>query len=103
MTSDAASQTPQGFDGLELRAGMTREEAEKAIAISQGKERSEYSPYGNNLQGGTIEYVDPKTAAILEVTYKAGAPAPWVENASGVAEHYPPVDESVLTFRIRRP
>ena len=90
------------FDTLQLTPGMPRAEAEAAIAHALGKERGDYSPYGNNLRGGTVEYKDA-TGAVLEVVYKAGAPAPWVQRPDGVAEHYPPVDESVISSRVIRP
>lgn len=97
----AASTTP--LDKLALPAGMTREAAEHAIAAALGKERSDYSPYGNNLRGGIVQYSDPTGAVILEVTYAPGSPAPWVIPPNGgPAEHYPPVDESVISFRILR-
>jgi hypothetical protein len=100
---DAASDSNKSpFDTLELSAGMTREQAEKSIAVALGKERSDYSPYGNNLRGGTVEYKDATGLIILEVIYAAGTPAPWVTRPNGVAEHYPPVDESVISFRTSR-
>ena len=88
------------FDRISLHAGMQREQAENEIAKALGKERSEYSPYGNNLRGGTVEYTDG--TAVLEVVYQAGTAAPWVVGANGVAEHYPPTDEAVISFRTYR-
>lgn len=87
------------FDKIDLPVGTPREEAEKRIAAALGKP-STYSPYGNNLRGDTVEYTDG--TIVLEVVYKAGTPAPWVTMPDGGAEHYPPVDESVISFRYVR-
>lgn len=78
---------------------MDREVVETQIAAALGKD-STYSPYGNNLRGGTVEYTDGEL--VLEVVYKPGATAPWVVGSSGVAEHRPPVDETVISFRTYR-
>jgi hypothetical protein len=39
------------------------------------KTKMAYSPYGNSLRGGNVEYQDG--GWVLRVSYKAGAPAPW--------------------------
>lgn len=94
-----AALPPSPFDGIALRAGMPREEAERVIATAL-HEQSTYNVYGGNLRGGTVTY--SSGAFALDVRYKAGMPAPWVVGSNGVAEHYPPVDESVETFRAYR-
>lgn len=76
---------------------MSREEIEAMIAASLGMQ-STYSPYGNNLQGGTVLYRDGKR--VLKITYKAGTPTPWVLNKDGIAQHHPPMDETVLNHEI---
>ncbi len=80
-----------------LQVGMPREKVEKLVTETLAIENN-YSPYGNNLRGGVVEYKDKQW--ILEVTYNPGSPAPWVINKQGVAEHYPPVDETVKSFRL---
>ncbi len=87
------------FSGLELKIGMNREQVEEKVAALLGKQKT-YSPYGNNLRGGTVRYRDEDW--VLEIVYKAGAPAPWIMTKDGKAQHYPPVDESVLEFKIER-
>ena len=87
------------FESLELSTGMSRTDVEKQVGILLGQEKL-YSPYGNNLRGGTIQYRDGDW--VLEVKYKAGAPAPWVKNPDGTMQHYPPIDETVLEYKIER-
>ncbi len=65
---------------------MNREQVEEKVAALL-ETQSTYSTYGNNLTGGTV---------------KAGAPAPWIIGEDGKAQHYPPVDESVLAFKIEK-
>ena len=78
---------------------MEREEVEEQIDAVLGKPNT-YSPYGNNLRGGTVQYRDG--IWVLEVVYKAGAPAPWVQNEDGTAQHYPPVDETIMEYKINK-
>ena len=78
---------------------MNREQVEEQVAALL-ETQSTYSTYGNNLIGGTVRYSDGDW--ILEVEYKAGAPAPWIIGEDGKAQHYPPVDESVLAFKIEK-
>lgn len=80
-----------------LHAGMLREKVEKLVAETLAIENN-YSPYGNNLGGGIVEYKDRQW--ILEITYNPGAPAPWVINKQGIAEHYLPIDETVKSYRL---
>jgi len=87
------------FETLHLKVGMNREQVEEQLEVVLGK-KSDYSPYGNNLLGGTVQYREG--VWILEVTYKSGTPAPWIINKDGIAEHYPPIDESVLDFSIKK-
>jgi len=81
---------------LQLEVGMERARVEELVANALGTTKN-YSPYANNLRGGVVEYSEG--SCVLEVTYRSGAPAPWVINAQGVAEHYPPIDETVISFR----
>lgn len=90
------------FAEIDLPVGLPRERAEQAIATALGNAEATYSPYGNNLRGGTVEYTDATGKFVLDVTYQAGVPAPWVTRPDGVAEHHPPVDESVISFRSYR-
>jgi hypothetical protein len=87
------SQTPCPFNGLDFPTGMRRLKVEEVIAQRLQKINT-YSPYGNNLRGGMVAYQSENCT--LNITYKAGTPAPWVRGAgSAPAVHYPPVDESV--------
>lgn len=80
---------------------MKRERVEDGIDALFGRAK-QYSPHGNNLTGGTVEYRDGDR--VLEVVYKPGAPAPWFETPDGTVTHLPPVDETVESFRlVRRP
>ena len=76
---------------------MNREQVEEKVAVLLGTPNT-YSTYGNNLRGGTVRYRDGDW--ILKVEYEAGAPAPWIIEEDGKAQHYPAVDESVLAFKI---
>jgi len=87
------------FSTLDLKVGMRREQVEEQVAVLLDKQKT-YSPYGNNLRGGTVEYRDG--AWILRVNYKAGVTAPWVQNSDGTVEHLPPVDETVIEYEIER-
>jgi len=87
------------FSGLDLKIGMKREQVEEKVAALLGKQKA-YSLYGNNLRGGTVRYRHEDW--VLEVIYQAGAPAPWILTKDGKAQHYPPVDETVLEFKIER-
>ena len=84
---------------LPVKVGMARSEVETMVATALGKQ-SDYSPYVNNLVGGTVSYADGGWA--LVVTYLQGTPAPWVINAQGVGEHYPPQEEKVEQFKVRK-
>ncbi len=87
------------LERLALQVGMTREVVEARVARLLGKP-SDYSVYGNNLTGGRARYRDGDW--VLEVVYKPGAPAPWVEAPDASMQHYPPTDETVLEYRIER-
>ena len=87
------------FHRLDLTTGMERQKVEEEIASLLSRPQ-QYSPYGKNLSGGVVPYRDG--VWLLEVTYKAGAPAPWVENADGSVQHLPPIDEAVLEYKITR-
>lgn len=97
--SDALNEEKCQLCMLELKAGMSREEVETKVANLLGKENN-YSLYGNNLQGGVVLYEE--TGWELKITYRAGTPAPWIINQNGVAEHYPPIDETLLHYEIFR-
>ena len=87
------------FDQLQLNVGVSRGEVESEVGDLLG-EPSRYSPYGNNLAGGTVRYRDGDCA--LDLVYKPGAPAPWVRAPDGSTQHYPPVDETLIEYRIER-
>jgi hypothetical protein len=84
---------------LNIEKGMTRSEVEEKIAKALNKPDT-YSPYGNNLKGGTVKYRDDKW--VLEILYKAGVPAPW-DAGGGKTKHLPPVDETVQSHRLTGP
>ncbi len=76
---------------------MERLDVEKKVATALGAE-SGYTPYGDALQGGTVEYREgPWT---LRVVYSRGTPAPRVINAQGVGEHWPPIDSRVVKYAL---
>ena len=84
------------LESIPIEIGMKREKVEEMVAQALGI-ANEYSPYGNNLTGGVVQYSE--ASKVLEITYNNGVPAPWVINQDGVAEHYQPVDETVQSFR----
>ncbi len=84
---------------LELKAGMDRAKVEAQVSALLSR-RSQYSPYWNNLVGGTVRYRDGDW--ILTVVYKAGAPAPTVKTPDGSHKRYPPIDETVVEYEIRK-
>jgi hypothetical protein len=88
-----------GFSTLDLKPGTPRSTVEKQLADLLGKPNA-YSPYGNNLQGGVVQYRNGDW--LLEVTYKAGSPAPTIINQDGKTEGYPPIDETVIDHKIRK-
>jgi hypothetical protein len=81
---------------IDITAGMTRTTVEVQVARLLGKP-SNYSPYANNLSGGTAEY--RHGTCILEVKYRAGAPAPLVANPQGAVQHLSPKDETVIGYK----
>lgn len=85
------------LDHIPLSIGMERSKVEKLVANALGS-TSNYSPYGDNLMGGVVEYAED--SCVLEVIYKPGTPAPWVINSEGVGEHLPPIEETVISFRL---
>jgi len=87
------------FETLELKAGMKRAQVEKQVADFLGK-RNKYSTGWSNLRGGTVQYRDGDW--ILEVVYKAGAPAPTVSTPDGGHRTYEPIDETVIRFEIKK-
>ncbi len=99
VDSEAHPQDACRVCDLGISTGMARAEVEKKIAKLRGTP-SAYSPYGNNLKGGLVEYLD--RGWVLRVIYKSGSPAPWVVNKNGVAEHWPPIDESVLDLSVSK-
>jgi hypothetical protein len=87
------------FNGLDIKVGMNRDDVERKVAVLLNTQKT-YSPYGNNLSGGVVQYRDGQW--ILEIRYQAGSPAPWIKNADGTAEHNPPVDETVIEYKIEK-
>ena len=71
---------------------MERAKVENIIAQALNT-KNEYSAYGNHLLGGTVKYTDGRF--ILEIQYKAGAPAPLFINEQGNTQGLPPIDETV--------
>jgi hypothetical protein len=87
------------FLNIDLKIGMDREKVEKQVAALL-QQQNKYSPYGNSLRGGTVHYHDGDW--VLEVKYKAGAPAPRFINRDGANQGLPPVDETILDYSIER-
>lgn len=83
---------------LNVAVGMERAEVEARYAKLLGR-KSDYSPYNNSMTRCVILYRDGDW--VLEVTYKGGAPAPWIVNDDGSAMHMPPVDNKVEAFTLR--
>lgn len=77
---------------LDIKIRMERSKVEHMIASALNA-KNEYSPYGNSLRGGIVKYADGPF--ILEIRYKAGAPAPLFINKQGNVEGLPPIDETV--------
>lgn len=87
------------FASVKLEINMPRLEAERRISGALG-EPNKYSPYANNLSGGTTTYESRN--CVLRVVYAAGAPAPIVSTPGGRIEHKPPKDETVVKFELLR-
>jgi hypothetical protein len=87
------------FDFLDLKAGMDRGKVEEQVSALLSKPMT-YSPYGNNLLGGTVQYRDGDW--VLEVTYKPGAPAPTIVTTDGKTQGYPPIDETVIEYKTKK-
>ena len=93
----AAKKSACRICGLELSKGMERKAVERKVAEAKATE-SQYSSYGNNLQGGVVDYQDH--GWILRVTYASGTPAYWYAPPGGPNEHRPPTDETVLETQV---
>ncbi len=76
---------------------MPRAQVESLVA-SLSNRKSTYSPYGNNLVGGNVEYKHSNWS--LTVNYSPGAPAPSIINQSGKSVTIPPIDEKVVSFHV---
>lgn len=74
---------------IELNVGMDRQKVEEQVAKVLSRP-NQYSPYGNNLTGGIVQYPDGDW--VLEVKYKAGSPGPLVKTPDGKVQGYPPVE-----------
>lgn len=96
---DVPQAAPSRFSSLNLKPGTPRLAVEKQVATLLDKPNV-YSPYGNNLLGGVVQYRDGNW--LLEITYKPGAPAPTIINANGQAQGYPPIDETVISHQIKQ-
>lgn len=66
---------------------MNRQEVEDKVSAIYFPKKP-YSPHGNNLKGGVVQYSDGNW--ILEVLYKSGAPAPLVKNPDGLMQLFLP-------------
>jgi hypothetical protein len=98
-THDVGANADCVFNSVQLEVNMPRLEAERRISAAIG-EPSNYSPYANNLSGGTSKYESRNCT--LTVTYAAGAPAPTVSTQDGGTVHMLPKDETVLNFELTR-
>ena len=85
------------FAQIPVEVGMSRMDLEVRIASLLGKTNT-YSPYGNNLRGGTFSY--PGRDCALRVTFASGVPAPRVDVAGGGSDHLQPIDETVLSHEV---
>ena len=84
---------------LEISKGMPRLAVEQKIQDALGIKPT-YSPFANNLVGGTAKYEDE--GCTLIVSYARGAPAPFTRTADGKTVHLPPHDEEVLAVELVR-
>ena len=85
------------FAQLSVEVGMPRLALETRLADLLGKVNT-YSPYANNLPGGTVSYRSRDCE--LRVTFAPGAPAPRVVVAGGGSAHLQPIDETVLNHEV---
>ena len=93
-------QNPAPLSRIGIKVGMERMQVEKMISEALGTPLK-YDLYGTDLQNNpTVGYTDG--TVVLEVSYNAGAPAPWVAGSDGAATHQPPVDQTVRSFQIRK-
>ena len=99
MTSGEQDSCAAVFQTIRVAKGMNRQDVEIQVANVLNT-RNTYDPYGSNLLGGTVDYQHGN--CVLTVTYKAGAPAPNVVASDGHLQGYPPIDETVLDYRIER-
>lgn len=81
---------------LDIQIGMERSKVENMVASALNTE-NKYSPYGNSLKGGIVKYADGHF--ILEIKYKAGAPAPLFINKQGNTQGLPPIDETIESIK----
>ena len=84
---------------IELEIGMQRQQVEDRVASLLSRPK-QYSLYGNNLRGGVVQYRDGDW--VLEVKYNAGAPAPWIETTDGAMQHLPPIDETIMEYKLEK-
>jgi hypothetical protein len=99
MTSGEQDSCSDAFQTLRLAKGMNRQDVEVQVAKVLGRSNT-YDRYGNDLRGGTVAYQHGN--CVLTVTYKAGEPAPTVVTGDGHLQGYPPIDETVLDYRIEK-
>ena len=86
------------LNDVQVTKGATRTALEQKVATLQGT-TSSYSPYANNLRGGTVLYRDGSCA--LKVLFAPGAPAPRVAVPGGGTQHFQPLDETVISHEIQ--
>jgi len=82
---------------LDIQNGMERAKVEAIISKALNT-KNEYSAYNNNLLGGIVKYTDG--IFILEIKYKAGAPAPLFINKQGKTQGLSPIDETVESIKL---
>lgn len=96
----AASDRPAcRLANIQIVKGMPRLSVEQQVQNALGLKVT-YSPFANNLAGGTVNYDDD--GCTLIVSYASGAPAPITRTTDGKTEHLPPRDEEVLAVELVR-
>jgi hypothetical protein len=93
-----ASAEDSPLSKIRLEKGMDRTAVEIQVAEALDRSNS-YSAYGNNLTGGKVEYTDGKTVLVVE--YNPGSPAPTILTRDGKRQSYPPMDETIKSFKFR--
>ena len=95
--SVAGPQPSFDIQQLNIKVGMKRSELENKIAkytVLKSDYSAQYPTESSTKATYTIKTVN------LHVTYKEGAPAPYIKNNDGSIVHFQPIEQTVLTWGI---